>query len=800
MSPPDVVTAPQTPVSAPASQSRWVERALALGAALLTFVVYLVTIYPGLFGMGDAAKFSFVGKVLGTPHAPGYPMYVMVSHLFSYVPIGSLAFRMNVLSALLGAVAVYLLYFGARALGTRPMVAVAAALACGLGRSFWAKAQYAKGYTLTAALVCAGMVLLLRWSQTGRRALFYGAVAVFAISVGNHLIIVSLVPALVLHALLTNARLALAPRTLAFAAALLTVGFSQYSLILVRTWQKAPYLEARAATVSELVDVMTARRYAHEIGAYQLGDALRTRVPVVAGLVHRELTWPGLILVAIGVAALTRQRARDALLCAGGALGVIALTVNMSSDEDEGFLLSAFILLWLLAAVGLEAVWRWRPPGSSAGRRLATTAALLLTIGVPASLVAANYAANDHHRRTFEIRYFDALFGLLPEKAVIVRDQYATNMLVDYKLIGERAAAGRDIRIVDPVPEQVAALKKDGYRVFLFDQARRELAKFDFRVKPLTLKTEPFPQYLKDAREDSVVVVAATPVAAAGLMSDPQGWSRIGVPEAHVFRRVGTPYAVIGVGGARGSALEGADRADVRDVDLTLAKGAAVGATGTSAPADIRAFADGQSAAIWIGGKEQVRTADGAVAAVISPRGGIETFVLDLADGFRVPIDMRLLPLFELMDAGTCVNLGNAGWRDVSAVPSDGKLMIRIDNYRPFQSRAAFYVVGDAPAVPTLAEVSGTGVPTMVVRSYRVGNPVEAAALDRRRADDKVSLPLATTAGSYVSRIEMAVNDNGDYKAVQIAFGGPVTQVLAQITVDRDAPRRATVCGVTSGS
>ncbi|MEO6222321.1 MAG: hypothetical protein ABIP90_03660, partial [Vicinamibacterales bacterium] len=64
------------PTSGPASPSRWIERALALAAAWLTFQVYLITIYPGLFGMGDAAKFSFVGKVLGTPHAPGYPMYV----------------------------------------------------------------------------------------------------------------------------------------------------------------------------------------------------------------------------------------------------------------------------------------------------------------------------------------------------------------------------------------------------------------------------------------------------------------------------------------------------------------------------------------------------------------------------------------------------------------------------------------------------------------------------------------------------------------------------------------------------
>jgi len=785
-------------MDSPIASSRWTERAFAGAAAVLTLVVYLLTIYPGLFGMGDAAKFSFVGKVLGTPHAPGYPMYVMVSHLFSYVPIGgSLAFRMNVLSAVLGAVAVYFLYFGARALGTRPAVAVSAALALGLGRSFWAKAQYAKGYTLTAALVCAGVFLLLRWSQTGRQSFFYGAVAVFAISVGNHLIIIALVPALVLHALLTNARLALSPRTLIFAAAVLMIGFSQYSLILIRTLQKAPYLEAKATTVSELVDVMTARRYAYEIGAFSVTDAVRTRVPVVLDLVHRELTWPGLMLAAVGVVVLARRRARDAVLCLGGALGVIALTVNMSSDEDEGFLLSAFILLWLLAAVGLEAVWRARH--SYANTRLATAVALVLTLGVPASLVAANYAPNDHHRRTFEIRYFDALFAMLPDKAAIVRDQYATNMMIDYKLLGEGAAAGRDIRIVTPEPERVAALHKAGYRVFLFEDGRRELAKFDFRVKPLALKSIPFPQHLPEVRTDAVVVVAATPVAAAGLLSHPEEWSMIGVPASHVFRRVGAPYAVIGVRGATSGALEMAQGPDARDVDLTVASGAVIGSTTAVAPADIRAFADGAGAAIWVGGKEVARSSDGAVVAIVNPRGGVETFVLELADGFRVPVDMGPLALYELTGASTCVNVGNRGWMDVSAILMDGRAMVRIDNYRPFLSRATFYVTSDQPAVPTLSDTSGTGVPTLATRSFRTSDPKDAAALARSLAEDNLTLPPGSTTG-YVSRVEMSVNDNGDYKAALVSFGVPSATVWGRVTVDLDNPRRATVCGPPSGS
>jgi hypothetical protein len=276
---------------------------VAFGCAALTFVVYLATTYPGVISSGDAAKYSFVGKVLGTPHAPGYPLYVMVSHVFSYLPVGPLAYRMNLMSATFASLAVALMYYAVRALGAERSVAVAIAVAAGFGHAFWSKALYPKGYALNAALVTAGVLALLRW----RTALVRGdvpraqahrwllaAIAIFAISIGNHLIVITLVPALLLYVLATDARMALSPKTLAYGAALVAAGFSQYLFILIRTHQGAPYLEARASTLTELVDVVTARRFRHEIGAFGWDALVDSRIPAVLGLAGRELGWLGL--------------------------------------------------------------------------------------------------------------------------------------------------------------------------------------------------------------------------------------------------------------------------------------------------------------------------------------------------------------------------------------------------------------------------------------------------------------------------------------------------------------------------
>src|SRR4029078_3776660 len=192
---------------------------VAIVAAAVVFAVYVRTMYPGIFGVGDATKFAFVGKVLGTPHAPGYPLYVMVSHAFSYLPWGTLAHRMNGMSALFGALAVGLAYGAARMIGLGPLAAFAGALSLGFGRSFWSRAIYAKTYTLNASIVALGLLLLFRWGRKRRRRDLYLAICVFALSVDNHLIVVSLVPALAAYAIVVDRRQALSWRTIGFTVA-----------------------------------------------------------------------------------------------------------------------------------------------------------------------------------------------------------------------------------------------------------------------------------------------------------------------------------------------------------------------------------------------------------------------------------------------------------------------------------------------------------------------------------------------------------------------------------------------------
>src|SRR5438105_3531321 len=74
----------------------WVQQGFAFGVCLL---ILLRTMVPTLYTL-DSAELATGVATLGIVHAPGYPLYLVIAHLFTLLPIGDIAFRVNLFSAL----------------------------------------------------------------------------------------------------------------------------------------------------------------------------------------------------------------------------------------------------------------------------------------------------------------------------------------------------------------------------------------------------------------------------------------------------------------------------------------------------------------------------------------------------------------------------------------------------------------------------------------------------------------------------------------------------------------------------
>jgi len=263
-----------------------------IGSAAAVFAVYVSTLAPGLIDIRDTPAFQYMGRVLGIPHQPGYPFYLLISWAFSHLPIGSLAYRMNLLSAVLGAAAVTLVYFVLRRAGCRAAVAAAAAAAAGLGPVVWSQCLIAEVYSLETFLVAATLLALLRWRDGRGSASFFGAAFLFGLTVAHHPNDVLLAPAVLAFVWITDRSWLLDGRRAGAAAILAASAFLPYAYLIIRTSQQAAYVLEPAHGLADVARIVAGTGYLENVFAFGPGAVLTRRIPMAASLVDGELTWP----------------------------------------------------------------------------------------------------------------------------------------------------------------------------------------------------------------------------------------------------------------------------------------------------------------------------------------------------------------------------------------------------------------------------------------------------------------------------------------------------------------------------
>ncbi|WP_310569027.1 DUF2723 domain-containing protein [Gemmatimonas sp.] len=96
---------PAAAMSAGAAELDYRPSYLAAGiAGLVVFLLYLVTLAPTT-SMWDTSEYIAAAYVLGIPHPPGNPFFVLIGRVFAILPIApTVAMRINVLAALSSAV------------------------------------------------------------------------------------------------------------------------------------------------------------------------------------------------------------------------------------------------------------------------------------------------------------------------------------------------------------------------------------------------------------------------------------------------------------------------------------------------------------------------------------------------------------------------------------------------------------------------------------------------------------------------------------------------------------------------
>jgi len=352
--------------------------------------VYWKTLLPSISPWGDVTKWQLIGRVWGIPHPTGYPLYLLLTHAFGLLPIGTLAARINAFStaATLGMLALFVMLL--RRLGCSRSVAAPAALVLAFTHTLWSQSVSAEVYTLNALLVVAVVLLFLRWRATGTDRALLVACGVYALSFGNHMTMVLCLPGIVYLVVSTKPHVFISPRLVVSVVAIVLLCAGQYTYLFVRTAENGPHLEYRIHTLSDFIDYVTGERYRGSMFSLELFDVLRLRLPLFAGIFWRELS-ATLLLVPVGMVCVRDRITRNFLVILFVTYFVFVL--NYRIFDIEVYCIPIYILFVLWIAVAATSVVPWL------GRH--TVALPPLALGAFASaLLAGNYRSNDMSRAT----------------------------------------------------------------------------------------------------------------------------------------------------------------------------------------------------------------------------------------------------------------------------------------------------------------------------------------------------------------------------------------------------------------
>ncbi len=148
---------------------------LALGTFIVVFIGYIMTLTPSV-GAGDNGELTTTLYNMGAGHPPGYPLYGIVGKLFTFLPFGDIAYRVNLFVAFFGALTTFFLFlFILKILGLNRdngklslfihFPALVASFSFGFSFSHWGQSVGGEVYPMNVFLVSLMLFVMYLWVE-----------------------------------------------------------------------------------------------------------------------------------------------------------------------------------------------------------------------------------------------------------------------------------------------------------------------------------------------------------------------------------------------------------------------------------------------------------------------------------------------------------------------------------------------------------------------------------------------------------------------------------------------------------
>ena len=372
------------------------------GVGILAFVLYLLTLAPTILyytdEMKDSAVLPTIAYTLGISHPTGYPTYTILTHLFTYLPVGDPAYRVNLASAVFGALAVAALYAAGLRLGGSILAALVGALAFGTSPLFWSQAVIAEVYALHVLFLAAALLVLLVWREKREDKYLLLAAAVLGLSMTHNLTSGLLLPTAAAFVLLVEPGKILDLKIILKGAGVFLFSLLPYAYLPIRARMDPAMNVEDPSNWERFKDLVTGGEFKNKMWAFG-PEELPGRLSLYLDHVTGELHWAFLAAVVVGVLyTLLRDRTAFVLLALPYG-GFLFYALEYDIEDVHYYFIPTYAILSVWASVGLAAALRVASnlvPGHNPKlRRTVTVTLSLLALSIPLWGLPASYREVD---------------------------------------------------------------------------------------------------------------------------------------------------------------------------------------------------------------------------------------------------------------------------------------------------------------------------------------------------------------------------------------------------------------------
>ena len=444
---------------------------------IITFGVYFTTLAPTYtwahFGF-DAGDLLTAIQYWGVPHPPGFPIYIMIGKLFSLLPIGNLAFRLNLMSAVFGSLTCVIVYFTLTKLTKSITISAISAFVLAFSYTFWSQSLITEVYTLnsffTALLLFLGLLTIQSLPEMNRPKtdrLIFMTVFIYGLSLTNHLTTIFFGSSLLLilfWRLYKNVSVRQSIGYLVTVICIFLIGLLPYLYIYLRAQSGTIFNWGDPSTPARFINYISGREFQHFIQASGSAIDLTSRFFV---LLNRNITLIGIIAATVGAVLLFQERKKFLIYSFIPTVLLIIFNINYKIDNIETFYLPVYVgfIIWMgyglhTIAIGLRAyiaedtlfrstlplfVFSRVPISRNAFTQITVTLSsifiagiTLLALCIPTYLLVRNYSEvslhSDYSAENFAYSTFRAMDQVAPssQKKVLIPEEAETTFALRY--------------------------------------------------------------------------------------------------------------------------------------------------------------------------------------------------------------------------------------------------------------------------------------------------------------------------------------------------------------------------------